>query len=151
VEIGGRACLFIGRSGAGKSTLAAWFHDRGHRVLADDVCAISLDGGKAMAMPGVPRLRLWKDAVERSGRSTDSFERSFDGHDKFDVPTRSGPDLRPLAVAACYILDSTEGAEGEPRLDPLTGLAVRRWGSDSYEEEAIRLERHAAEIATVPA
>lgn len=191
VEIGGRAFLFIGRSGAGKSTLAAWFHDRGHRVLADDVCAISLEGAQALAMPGVPRLRLWKDAVERSGRSSDAFERSFDGHDKFDVPTRVDPELRPLAVGACYILDRSDEAEGEPRLDQLMGLdaldalvantyrgafvpltgaserhvkaclalmksvpvfrAVRRWGSDAYEEEAIRLERHAARIAAAPA
>jgi hypothetical protein len=33
----------MGHSGAGKSTMAAWFLDRGYRVLADDVCVVTMD------------------------------------------------------------------------------------------------------------
>ena len=43
VEVGGRAFAFMGKSGAGKSTLAAWFHDRGFRIVADDVCVVGFD------------------------------------------------------------------------------------------------------------
>ncbi|MBV9064041.1 MAG: hypothetical protein JOY77_14110, partial [Alphaproteobacteria bacterium] len=58
VEIGGRAVAFMGASGSGKSTLAAWFHDRGYKVLADDVCAIGFgDDGVAKVRRGLPRLR----------------------------------------------------------------------------------------------
>src|SRR5687767_37791 len=37
VEIDGKAVAFMGASGEGKSTLAAWFHDRGFNIIADDV------------------------------------------------------------------------------------------------------------------
>ena len=70
IELGSEAFAFSGESGAGKSTLAAWFHDRGARIIADDVCVIGLgQGGEALAMPGLPRFRLWREALERSGRS----------------------------------------------------------------------------------
>ena len=63
------AVAFSGHSGAGKSTIAAWFHDRGHRILTDDVCVIGFDeSGRALAYPGIPRLRLWREALEASGR-----------------------------------------------------------------------------------
>ena len=47
VEIDHRAVAFMGASGAGKSTLAAWFHDQGYPILADDVCVIRADDGAA--------------------------------------------------------------------------------------------------------
>lgn len=90
VEIDGRAYAFTGASGAGKSTLAAWFYDHGYRVIADDVCAISFDPDQVpMVAPGLPRLRLWREALEWSGRDAAGFERSYagdDSWDKFDVP-----------------------------------------------------------------
>ena len=90
VEIDGKAVAFMGPSGAGKSTLAAWFHDCGHRIIADDVCVVEFDeGGRPMALPGLPRLRLWREALEASGREAAAFTPSFSGNpefDKFDVP-----------------------------------------------------------------
>lgn len=91
VEIEGRGFAFMGSSGSGKSTLAAAFHDKGFRVIADDVCVISFDTD---ALPvvhcGIPRLRLWEDALEASGRSPADHQMSYAGDDrfrKFDVPT----------------------------------------------------------------
>ena len=183
IEIGGKAGAFSGRSGAGKSTLAAWFADRGHRGLCDDVCAIGFDeAGVPIAWPGVPRLRLWQDAIERCGRSATRFERSFDGYDKYDVPTGAAPAAEPLPLGGCYML--AEAGEGEaPGIERLAGIAAaealiantyrgrfvqligaterhlrdclkivakvpvhrarRRWGADSFDEEAMRLADHA--------
>ena len=60
----GRAIGFMGHPGAGKSTLAAWFHDRGFDVLADDVCVVTPGpDGRPLAHPGIPRLRLWREAL----------------------------------------------------------------------------------------
>jgi hypothetical protein len=188
IEIGGKAVAFSGRSGAGKSTLAAWFADRGHRVLCDDVCAIGFaDDGSPIAWPGIPRLRLWQDAVLRSGRGIEAYERSFDDQDKYDVPTGAEPSATPLPLAACYML--AEAGEGEPgSIQSLAGIAAvealiantyrgsflrliggaerhwrgcvriatgakiyrahRRWGEDSFEDEALRLARHAAADGT---
>ena len=114
--IEGRAIAFMGRSGAGKSTLAAWFRDRGHTVLADDVCAIDLQSGEARVLPGVPRLRLWKDALQRSGRAPGDFEPSFDGQDKFDVPA---PDALPAVAAPLAALYVLEEGVGGASIEPL--------------------------------
>ena len=95
VEIDGQAVAFMGASGSGKSTLAAWFHDHGYKVIADDVCVIGFDGqGVPHVAPGLPRLRLWKEALEASGRVTSDFHRAWEGAeewDKFEVPL--SPDL----------------------------------------------------------
>ena len=91
IEIDGRAVAFMGETGAGKSTLAAWLHDAGHRVIADDVCVLGIDGERERVgvHPGMPRIRLWKDALERSGREPDDYQFSYAGdetYEKFDVP-----------------------------------------------------------------
>jgi len=127
VEIGGRAFAFMGRSGAGKSTLAAAFHDRGHRVIADDVCVIRFDDeGRAFACPGIPRLRLWEEALTATGRTSGSYQPSYAGDEsfrKFDVPIDWDPrDALTLPLAAIYWL-----AEGER-------IAVRKLeGSEAAE------------------
>ena len=114
VEVDGRAVAFMGESGAGKSTLAAWLHDRGHRVIADDVCVLRFDEerGRVRVDPGLPRIRLWKDALQRSGREPDNYELSWAGdesYEKFDVPVspeRSA--TAELEVAAIYLLSAGE-------------------------------------------
>jgi hypothetical protein len=119
VEIAGRAVAFLGRSGAGKSTLAHWFQSEGHAVLADDVSAIA-PGEPPLALPGVPRLRLWQDALDAAGLDTDAYPRSFAGHDKFDVPAAAAR-RKPLPLGACYLL--AEAADGEPHgVTRLVGL-----------------------------
>lgn len=53
------AVAFAGEVGCGKSTLAAALHRRGYRVLADDVCAVSLNGaGQPIVTPAYPQLNL---------------------------------------------------------------------------------------------
>jgi hypothetical protein len=113
IEMDGKAVAFSGHSGAGKSTIAAWFHDRGHRILSDDVCVIGFDeAGRALAYPGIPRLRLWREALEASGREAESYRRSFDATDKYDVPSDRHA-LEPLPLAAIYLLRQAEqGASG---------------------------------------
>jgi hypothetical protein len=111
VEIDDRAFVFMGHSGAGKSTLAAAFHDRGFRVIADDVCVIDLAGEEqASVMPGIPRLRLWEEALQASGRNSADYQRSFAGDDefrKFDVPiNQTGKRLR---LGAIYQLSDGAG------------------------------------------
>lgn len=124
VEIGGRAIAFMGASGEGKSTLAAWLHDRGHRVIADDVCALDCRGeGAPQVHAGIPRLRLWRDALEASGRNPGAFELSYRGdpaYEKYDVPLASPAPQQPLPLAAVYLLESG----GEARVSPLSGVAA---------------------------
>jgi hypothetical protein len=125
VDFDGRAVAFCGHSGAGKSTLAAWFHDRGHRILADDVCVIGFgDKGVPLAYPGIPRLRLWREALEASGRDAADYDPSFDGDtDKYDVPTQPGEAPEPLPLGGIYLLArAPEG--GAASIERLTGVAA---------------------------
>jgi hypothetical protein len=120
VVVAGSAFAFVGRSGAGKSSLAGWFQDRGHAVLADDVCAVAFDeAGAPLVEPGVPRLRLWQDALERAGHDPAALERSFDAMDKFDMPARN-PAAAPAPLAGCYWLDEPDDA-APMTIERLTG------------------------------
>lgn len=122
IEIGGRAVAFMGPPGAGKSTLAAWFHDRGLKVIADDVCVISFGSdGRPYAAPGVPRLRLWADALQLTGRDSEGLSRSYlnDEDEKFDLPMDAASSARTqMRLAAIYLLD--RGSEFS--IVPLRGI-----------------------------
>jgi hypothetical protein len=123
IEIGGRAVAFMGHSGAGKSTMAAWFLDRGHRILADDVCVVVPDeNGVPLAYPGIPRLRLWREALEQSGRATDGYELAFDDMDKWNVPTPRPSQSGPIPLDHVYLLKKAE--EGEAEIRRLSGIAA---------------------------
>jgi hypothetical protein len=112
VEINGHAVAFMGASGAGKSTLAAWFHDHGHKVIADDICLVGFDDQNTPHVaPGLPRLRLWKEALEVMGRSTSGLKRSYvsDKFDKFDVPIAAHTaQSSDTVLDAVYVLDRAD-------------------------------------------
>lgn len=116
IVINGRAVAFMGHPGAGKSTMAAWFHDRGFPILADDVCVVTFGSdGAPLAWPGIPRLRLWREALERSGRSAGDYEMSFDDMDKYNVPT-SAAEGGPVPLDHLYLLEKAGPDEAaEPR------------------------------------
>lgn len=125
VEIDGRAVAFMAESGGGKSTLAAWFHDRGYRVIADDVCVIHFDEGRPHAAPGLPRLRLWLEALEFTGRDRSGYHRSYvaesESFDKFDVPINSAAAVQShVPLSAVYLLDRGGGFS----ITELTGVAA---------------------------
>ena len=125
VEIDGQAFAFMGPSGAGKSTLAASFHDRGLRIVADDVCAIHFDdASRPWVSHGLPRLRLWRSALEATGRDNAQYQRSYAGDDqwdKFDVPLLpKGRTDELLPLSAVYSLSSAD----EFAIVELNGIAA---------------------------
>ncbi len=187
VEIDGRAIAFMGHSGAGKSTMAAWFLDRGHRILADDVCVVTFDpSGRPLAHAGIPRLRLWREAIEATGRAAEDYELSFDDAEKYNVPTPRGQSIGALPLHHIYLLRRAEDEASVPLVERLVGVdavdalvantyrggfvkaaggtgkhlaqcltlvsrapvfkAERRWGYDSFDEQAALLEAHARKL-----
>jgi hypothetical protein len=121
----------MGHSGAGKSTLAAWFHDHGFKILADDVCVIRTEAGKVLAHAGIPRLRLWKDALELTGRSALDYEASFDDAEKYNLPTQSRPSGESIELSQVYLL--VKAADAAPAIVRLQGVeAVEALVANTY-------------------
>ncbi|MCR1784050.1 hypothetical protein KVF89_16035 [Nocardioides carbamazepini] len=117
--VDGACAVVLGHSGAGKSTLAAEMHRRGHLVLSDDVVPIDAAG---RALPGWPRIKLWRDALDRLGLPTSGLDRVGQGFDKFHVPLeRSAGSPEPVPVRWIYVLDRHDGPL---RVVPVAGAAA---------------------------
>ena len=121
ILVDGQAIAFMGHPGAGKSTMAACFHDRGFEILSDDVCVV---GEGPTAFAGIPRLRLWREALEASGRTVDGYEMSFEDMDKYNVPIgddKTRPSQAPLSHL--YLLDDAGGSHA-PGISPIRGSSA---------------------------
>lgn len=131
IAFDGRAVAFAGPSRSGKSTLAAAFLDRGREILSDDICVVSSEAnGGFVAQPGVPRVRLWNDAIERSGRDATTLKRVRDGMDKFVVPTHAAQPAHALPLRAIFVLGSESPDVRVRRLqgfDALEALAANTY------------------------
>ncbi len=124
IAINGSAVAFAGRKGVGKSTLAAHFQARGFKVLCDDVCVVGFDkSGGPVAWPGLPRLKLWRDAAQAFGHNSNALERVADGIEKYLVPLSAPAVQTPFPLARIYILGDL--APGSPAaISRLTGTAA---------------------------
>jgi len=104
VEVPGGALLVSGRSGLGKSTLAAMLVERGHRLIADDVCVLELGAGDTpLIRPVLPRLKLWQDAAQAMAISTDGLEQVRDEALKFNLPVEESR-FRSEPIRAAHIV-----------------------------------------------
>ena len=159
VEIDGKAYAFMGHSGAGKSTLAAWFHKMGYPIIADDVCVVRFAGAdQALVSPGLPRLRLWREAMQTFGWDTANFQRSYtgaDGIDKYDFPIpASGYVNGPINLGGLFLLSRGQQfaitpVEGVEAVDTVFANTYRGAsismtdGMTDYWQSCVRLVRSA--------
>ena len=120
IVMGSGAIAFLGPSGAGKSTLAAAFLDTGHAILADDVCALAQHDGAYVVLPGVPRLKLWRDALDSSGRESSDYARVLGTADKFSVPTAKPAFAEAAPLSALFIL--VRDGEADLAIKRLSGM-----------------------------
>lgn len=136
IQIGAGAAAFAGPSGSGKSTLAAWFEQRGRKVLCDDVCVISFGAdGEPLAWPGVPRIKLWRDALAALGRTPEGLDRVAVDHEKYNLPIGHAVSPAPLRLERLYLLRQAS-ATPDRMVNPLSGAAAvgaiadntYRWG-----------------------
>lgn len=100
-EVGDHCVVCLGSSGAGKSTLAARMVQRGHSLIAEDVCAIDSDG---RAIPGIPRLKLWQDTARQLEIETTGLDRVRPSIAKFHMPLLEAFRTDPAPIRAIYVL-----------------------------------------------
>jgi len=117
IRVGGGCLVCVGDSGSGKSTLAAGFLKRGYQVLADDVVAVDATGS---VVPGFPRIKLWQDAADKLGLSTEGRTRVAPNMDKYNLPISAFEPNARLPIRWIYHL--TKGNGDEIAIDPVSGL-----------------------------
>lgn len=118
------AAVFVGQSGIGKSTTAAAFQQRGHRVLADDVCSIAWDAAaqRAFVHPGLAHLKLWADSRDKLALQEAAVRRVRPELEKYALPLLESYDPQPVPLHAVYILQTA------PRNDALAEWKIEELG-----------------------
>ena len=116
----GGAILISGRSGAGKSTLSAAMVREGCRLIADDICMLTLQGGRAVVHPGHSHIKLWRDSLNLFDISAAQLPRVHDEMEKHYWPVGDSFETRPQPVCAFFELAS--GEEPETVITRLTGV-----------------------------
>jgi hypothetical protein len=99
------AVVFMGRSGAGKSMLLAAFLQRGYAMLSDDKAGVVLDDrGGPQIVPGLPQIRLARDAVNTLRYPVNGCQ-LVHSLDKYVLPV-AGFSPTPLGLYAAYSLSA---------------------------------------------
>lgn len=123
VYLEAKAIAVAGASGSGKSTLATWFSRQGLPLVGDDVIVLKSVPGGTVALPGPPRVRLWRQSLEKFGLGSDGLEPSYTDadHDKWDLPVPiSGRSSEEVPLAAIYVLEDGP----EIVISPMSGAAT---------------------------
>lgn len=143
VAINGRAVAFIGESGWGKSTTAAALHARGHRLLADDVVAVSFSNGKPSVVPGFQHLKLMPEAVKFIGKDVNSLSHAFGDDDKRLHYARERFSPEPVALANVFVLGEGPQCVIEPLNPQLAVVELLRHAFVARLTEFLRLTNSA--------
>ena len=105
----GQAIVCLGHSGAGKSTLAYALMREGWQLLADDLVAVTADG---LVLPGIPRIKLWHDAVEAYGLDAAALPRIHRQMRKYVIAgdgVQRAP--QPIPLGALYLIEPHSAEE----------------------------------------
>ncbi len=106
VELEGGAVAFLGWKGSGKSTTAAALCERGHALVSDDVLVVAVDGApEPVALPGVPQLKLWPDALLSLGNDPTMLPLLHPAFEKRACQPTQRIWQAPLPLRHIYVLD----------------------------------------------
>jgi hypothetical protein len=121
VLLDGHAVLLVGPAGAGKSTTAAAFAAAGDAVLADDVVALRVVRGTAMAYPAYRLLRLWEESERIVFGTSQQLPRITPTWDKRGLLL--GADYAfhadPAPLGAVFVMAERSADERAPYVEPL--------------------------------
>jgi hypothetical protein len=125
VELAGQAIAFTGDQGQGKSTLAAHcLASAPARLVADDTLVVLFDqASRPWAQPGLPNVKLWRDALDALGRDTNGLRPDWLRADKFHLPITDRLVQAAVPLTRVYVLDEDPDA-GHGRIEPMTGAVA---------------------------
>ena len=124
VAFGGRVVAFAGDQGAGKSTLAAHCVRQGAKLFADDMLRISFPAdGRPQAIPGMPFVKLWRNALDGIGDTGDAAAPDHTRAGKSLVSFAGAIVDCELPLACVLVLEHDENAR-EATFDRLSGAAA---------------------------
>ncbi len=121
------AIAFVGGAAAGKSTLAAALARRGYDLLSDDVSIFDATSGRSMLRPTLPRVKLWRDALEAMAIPIAGLARNRRTQDKY-VWELARPDAAfgaPVEVRRLYVINNASGAPLRPAVTRTEELPAR--------------------------
>jgi hypothetical protein len=155
IEVNGRAIAFCGPSGAGKSTLAAALGQRGYRLIADDICAITFsERMPPIVHPDGRQLKLWAESIEKLELQDVQGEPVRGRLEKFYVKPRAAAS-EALQLGAVYVLHAARSTDVSGIERPNVVDAALALRDHAYRPQLVfRLEqkehyfRAAAEIAS---
>ena len=105
VSIDGRAVAFVGDSGVGKTTTAMGCLLDGHRVLSDDVAAITLDNSGPVVRSGYPSVKLDPEAVAAFDPPVEPPEQVHSGRPRHFYGLRHDQPATPVPLERIYLLE----------------------------------------------
>ena len=121
VTVRGQGIGFVGPPGIGKSSLACALAEHGHRLVTDDLGALTYDAtGRPALHPGPPSVRIWGSTARRLDWPTDESHRLKAGIDKFAYDLQGRSVEGPRTLAAMYAL--TEAPVRDAMIRPMSGF-----------------------------
>lgn len=125
----GMGLAFLGPKGRGKSTMGATFLQRGASLLTDDVLPLRIERGKVFGGPGIPLMKVWPEAAERTLAITDELPRVVPHLEKrlLALGERYPMVKVPSRLHGFYVLDRYDSAEvgiTETTIQRLSGAAA---------------------------
>lgn len=117
VKINNQAFIFTGLSGVGKSSLAAFFAKKGYQILADDICVINKNHD---VEPGFPKMKIWKDIMDKLGIKDNSLNKIRPEIMKFHVSVQNNFYSKPVKLDKILILNTRNDAGF--KCEEITGL-----------------------------
>ncbi len=117
------AVAFLGTSGAGKSSMVAFLSQRGHRVLADDICLIDPAAPRdRRVLPVAPWLKLWSTTLDAMGESSHGLSRIFSDDEKYRYALQEPEAPTPLAELILLERAEPQAEVSFERLAPVHAL-----------------------------
>jgi hypothetical protein len=133
LRVGKRVVAFAGRSGAGKSTIAAGLLQRGHQLVADDVCALESLASNPLVLPSYPGLKLSSTSLAMLG--IDPFGLAMIDDDKFQLVRADRFDPTALALDTIYLIENAPEDMEDAVLELNGAAAFERLSAEIYRPE----------------